>query len=139
MTETILDKIAELINQRGSIDKLDELVNGELGKIKPAQEALESLKILLKYCQSLGIEDGIIEFDLSLSRGLDYYTSLMFEVSLRDQVDHGFGSIAGGGRYDNLATLFAGSKYKVPCVGFSIGGDRLLAIREYQKTSLVNA
>uniref|UniRef100_T1K9N3 histidine--tRNA ligase n=2 Tax=Tetranychus urticae TaxID=32264 RepID=T1K9N3_TETUR len=134
LTEVIVDKIRDLIQHRGSEDKLDELLAGELGKIKSSQEALESLKTLFKYCQALGIDKDSIEFDLSLSRGLDYYTGLIFEASLKDPVDHGFGSVAGGGRYDGLVTLLAGKKHKVPAVGFSIGSDRLLTIKDFQKS-----
>jgi len=67
-----------------------------------------------------------ISFDLSLARGLDYYTGLIYEAVLTstDQV----GSIAGGGRYDNLVGMYG--KKQVACVGFSIGIERLFTILE---------
>lgn len=134
LTEAVVDKIRDFIKHRGSEEKLDELLAGDLGKNKTSQEALESLKVLFKYCQALGVDKDNIEFDLSLSRGLDYYTGIIFEASLKDPVDHGFGSIAGGGRYDGLVSLLAGKKHKVPSVGFSIGSDRLLTIKDFQKS-----
>lgn len=67
----------------------------------------------------------IFEFDISLARGLDYYTSLIFETQLTSQKGKLIGSIAGGGRYDKLCG--------VKCVGFSIGIDRLLTYLESEK------
>jgi histidyl-tRNA synthetase len=57
-------------------------------------------------------------FDLSLTRGLDYYTGLIFEIVLKDNGKE-LGSISGGGRYDNLIGMF--SNNQIPAVGGSIG------------------
>eukprot|EP01022_Parablepharisma_sp_SALTPOND_P012006 TRINITY_DN1531_c0_g1_i1.p2 TRINITY_DN1531_c0_g1~~TRINITY_DN1531_c0_g1_i1.p2 ORF type:complete len:677 (-),score=114.80 TRINITY_DN1531_c0_g1_i1:13434-15464(-) len=87
---------------------------------------LDQMELLAKYTEALGIEDTLL-FDLSLARGLDYYTGLIFEVKLKDP-KYGVGSIAGGGRYDNLIGMFAGKP--IPSVGFSFGIERLFTIME---------
>jgi histidyl-tRNA synthetase len=74
----------------------------------------------------MGIKKNLIEFMPTLVRGLDYYTGLIFEV----EVDgYSVGSIAGGGRYDNLIGLFTGRD--IPAVGFSFGFDRLIEAMDY--------
>lgn len=67
-----------------------------------------------------------MEFDLSLARGLDYYTGVIYEAVLVDGQE--VGSISAGGRYDNLVGMFGGSV--VPAVGFSIGVERIFSILE---------
>ena len=64
--------------------------------------------------------------DLSIARGLDYYTGTIYETFLSDLP--GIGSVCSGGRYDNLAGLF--TNQKLPGVGASLGLDRLLAAME---------
>lgn len=68
---------------------------------------------------------------MSLARGLDYYTGVIYEaVITKSTVDvSGLGSIASGGRYDGLVSMFStNSSNKIPCVGISIGVERLFAI-----------
>ena len=67
-----------------------------------------------------------LKIDLGLARGLDYYTGVVFETTVNGWEK--FGSIASGGRYDNLASLF--TDRRLPGVGASIGLDRLLALME---------
>ncbi|KEH41943.1 histidine-tRNA ligase [Medicago truncatula] len=70
-----------------------------------------------------------VVFDLSLARGLDYYTGVIFEAVFKGGVE--VGSIAAGGRYDNLIGMF-GSK-QGPAVGVSLGIERVFAIMEQQQ------
>lgn len=87
------------------------------------------MQLLFKYAQLYNI-DTSISFDLSLARGLDYYTGLIYEVVLTDQ-DIECGSIAAGGRYDGLVGMLADtSKWNVPCVGISLGIERIFTIIE---------
>ena len=65
-----------------------------------------------------------VAIDLGLARGLDYYTGIVFETTVNGWEK--FGSVASGGRYDNLASLF--TPRRLPGVGASIGLDRLLAL-----------
>jgi len=70
-----------------------------------------------------------VSFDLSLARGLDYYTGVIYEAVLLDGTSS-VGSIAAGGRYDNLVGMFSPSGVQTPCVGVSIGVERVFAILE---------
>lgn len=77
-----------------------------------------------------------ISFDLSLARGLDYYTGVIYEAVLLQMPTQageeplGVGSIAAGGRYDGLVGMFDPKGRKVPCVGLSIGVERIFSIVE---------
>merc|ERR1712002_1329395 len=77
-----------------------------------------------------------VSFDLSLARGLDYYTGVIYEAVLCGDTkdDSGelitVGSVAGGGRYDGLVGMFDSKNRSVPCVGVSIGIERLFSIME---------
>ncbi len=97
------------------------------------------MRTLLRYCDLYECSSSV-SFDLSLARGLDYYTGLIYEaVLLGDNVDakgepiH-VGSVAGGGRYDKLVGMFDPKKRDVPCVGVSIGIERLFSIMEAKMT-----
>jgi histidyl-tRNA synthetase len=90
-----------------------------------AKEALEDLKILFEYLDIFEISD-CMSFDLSLARGLDYYTGLIYEAVLTDTDK--VGSICGGGRYDNLLGMFLSKS--IPAVGVTIGIERIFNILE---------
>ncbi len=66
-----------------------------------------------------------VSFDMSLARGLDYYTGVIYEIVLTDKTSE-LGSISGGGRYDNLIGMF--SQHQIPAVGGSLGIERLFTI-----------
>ena len=85
-------------------------------------QRLEQLGLFIK---DAGVSEGIV-LDTSITRGLDYYTGVVFETFL-DKLP-GIGSVCSGGRYDNLAALY--SKEQIPGVGSSIGLDRLQAALE---------
>jgi len=80
------------------------------------------------------VDESCLSFDLSLARGLDYYTGVIYEAVLftRDKKGAaiGVGSVAGGGRYDTLVGMFDPKKRQVPCVGVSIGVERVFSILE---------
>lgn len=82
------------------------------------------MKLLFGYLKQMGVSKGVT-FDLSLARGLDYYTGMIMEAILEGS--H-VGSISGGGRYDNLVGMFASKQ--IPAVGASIGIERILSILE---------
>ena len=91
---------------------------------KLGEECLKEMEVLFNYLENLNCVENI-QFDLSLARGLDYYTGLIFEAVL---IGANVGSIAGGGRYDHLVGMF--SNKEIPAVGGSIGIERLFAILE---------
>ncbi|CAH0759308.1 unnamed protein product [Diatraea saccharalis] len=105
------DRIGEYVRLNGGAELVDKLLKDEkLSKVSAAIEGLEGIKLLLEYCVLFGIQDKIL-FDLSLARGLDYYTGVIYEAVLTEPIKIGneeqtVGSIAGGGRYDNLVGMF---------------------------------
>lgn len=95
------------------------------------KEGVDGLLQLQNICKTAGYEDNRIRLDQTVVRGLEYYTGPVFEAELTFEVkdDEGkpvrFGSVGGGGRYDDLVARFTGEK--VPATGFSIGVSRLQA------------
>ncbi|MDD2625878.1 MAG: histidine--tRNA ligase [Bacilli bacterium] len=88
---------------------------------KNFSEGVNELDQVLKYSNNLGLDKKYIEIDLTISRGLDYYTGTVYETYLNDYPN--IGSICSGGRYDNLASYYTDKV--LPGVGISIGVTRL--------------
>lgn len=109
------------------VDILKELrlLEDKLDIINPI---LNDLEQLFAYLDAIGCLNKIV-FCCNLARGLDYYTGIIFEAVLIN-TDLEVGSIAGGGRYDNLIENFHPQKKHIPSVGFSIGIERIFAILE---------
>lgn len=108
--------VKEISKQGLSTQKAKQILETVL-----AQEKTDALKDISTYLESLNISKETFRFEPTLARGLDYYTGLIMEV----EVDgYNVGSIAGGGRYDNLVGMFAGRD--IPAVGFAFGFDRLM-------------
>jgi len=99
-----------------------------------ANETIKEMELLFGYLDAMGSIDAI-RFDFSLARGLDYYTGLIYEAVLTGE--NRVGSIAGGGRYDTLVGMF--SSKSVPCIGVSIGIERVFAILEEKERKLNQA
>jgi histidyl-tRNA synthetase len=99
-----------------------------------ALDAMNELKTLFDYLDAMGTLHRI-SFDLSLARGLDYYTGVIYEAVLIDGVAQ-VGSIAAGGRYDNLVGMFSPAGIQTPCVGVSIGVERVFTILEKKAAAL---
>jgi histidyl-tRNA synthetase len=87
---------------------------------------LDKIEILFRYLERFNCLDKLT-FDLSLCRGLSYYTGIIFEALLLDN-DIGVGSIGGGGRYDRLVGMFGTEE--IPAVGASVGVERIFTIME---------
>ncbi len=88
-----------------------------------AREEIDAVAGMSEQLTELGYDDDRVVLDLSIARGLAYYTGPVFEARLLDAPQ--FGSVFGGGRYDELVTRFSGER--IPATGASIGVDRLLA------------
>ncbi|KAK0177430.1 hypothetical protein PV328_001484 [Microctonus aethiopoides] len=132
LDEAIADKIGNYVSKRGDVKLVNELREDEILMKQPkAKEGLEAMELLLKYCDIYRVTDKVV-FDLSLARGLDYYTGVIYEAVLTDSE---VGSVAGGGRYDNLVGMFDPKKKNVPCVGVSIGVERIFSVLENQIAS----
>uniref|UniRef100_A0A8C5M638 histidine--tRNA ligase n=1 Tax=Leptobrachium leishanense TaxID=445787 RepID=A0A8C5M638_9ANUR len=135
--ETV-DRIGEYIRLTGGEDLIAWLCNDPtLSQNKWAMEGLGDLKLLYKYLKIFGVTDKVC-IDLGLARGLDYYTGVIYEAILihdetpkddQKEMQH-IGSVAGGGRYDNLVGFFDPKGKTVPCVGISIGIERIFSIVE---------
>ncbi|RVX74656.1 hypothetical protein B0A52_01783 [Exophiala mesophila] len=158
LDEVVADKIGTYVTKKGGRDLLEELKKDEVlqanEKVKKGTEEMEKL---MKY---LAVEESLdkVSFDLSLARGLDYYTGLIYEVVTEgsapatvngsedskpksskpkkqlgedddrsDDPSVGVGSVAAGGRYDNLVERFLPGA-NMPCVGVSFGVDRIFSI-----------
>lgn len=127
VTETQADKLWTLVQLKGSPWSMYEKLssNQELTSNVKAKEAIDEMKILFEYLDILQVTE-YMSFDLSLARGLDYYTGLIYEAVLTDTDK--VGSICGGGRYDNLLGMF--SSKVIPAVGVTIGIERIFNILE---------
>lgn len=138
----------ELINEKGvsaeEADKMSAFVfnNGDVcGLIekcretnmfkgnKKAEAAMDDLYKLGTFLKDFGCYENV-QLDFCLARGLDYYTGVIYEAVF---VGAEVGSIAGGGRYDELISMFSGGKSKVPAVGVSIGIERIMILLEKKK------
>ncbi|MBY0456162.1 MAG: ATP phosphoribosyltransferase regulatory subunit, partial [Gemmataceae bacterium] len=98
-----------------------------------AAAGIRCLRELLAVAERAGVPEGRIKIDLSICRGLDYYTGTIYETFLSDLP--GIGSVCSGGRYDNLASKY--TKQVLPGVGASLGVDRLIAAMEELKHPLL--
>ncbi|MDG3006746.1 histidine--tRNA ligase [Paludisphaera mucosa] len=110
---------------RGTAAVLDE-AEKRLGANAQAAQGIADLRTVLHLLEAGGVPQEHLAIDLGLARGLDYYTGIVFETTVNGWEK--FGSIASGGRYDDLASLY--TTRRLPGVGASIGLDRLLALLE---------
>ncbi|KAI4088208.1 MAG: hypothetical protein LQ344_006230 [Seirophora lacunosa] len=154
--EEVADKIWEFVQRKGGKEVLDGLrAHEELQANGSMKKGMDDMALLFEYLESFGILDKV-EFNLSLARGLDYYTGVIYEVvtegsapdtttgqnlqraakkDKNNEFDEdrsndpsvGVGSVAAGGRYDELVGMFS-PKAQIPCVGISFGVDRIFSI-----------
>jgi histidyl-tRNA synthetase len=149
LEEEVADKLQKFVELKGNpMELLNSITEQKImDGNKICEEALKEMRLLFEYCECFQILDSLV-FDLSLARGLNYYTGIIFEAILTD-TKLAVGSIGGGGdflflhlfsffvnffffifliigRYDNLTQMFG--KNKVPCIGFSVGVERIFAV-----------
>ncbi len=119
--ETAIEKIIGFIEISGTTEqKVDKLKN--LGiENETFKEGLDELTQIVKYIGVFGVPEKNFEVDLTIARGLDYYTGTVYETFLNEYRE--LGSICSGGRYENLAEYYTDKK--LPGVGISIGLTRL--------------
>ncbi len=118
-SQAVLDFSALQGSNAEILDAVEPMVSGtELGRAGVAQ-----LHEVLAYIAAGGVDDGFLQLDVSIARGLDYYTGTIFETFLGPLPD--IGSVCSGGRYDDLASTY--TKSHIPGIGASLGLDRLLA------------
>ena len=132
-----LDKVKEDIKLKGvtdeallvlenflSVSEISELQT-LLSSSEIGMQGVEELKFVSKNINNLGLKTSVLKFDITLARGINYYTGCIFEVK---QNDVKIGSVGGGGRYDDLTSVF-GLK-DVSGVGISFGIDRIYIVLE---------
>jgi len=118
-------KLLDMLSLKGKPDDVLTQAKQMLKEYPDGVKGCEALSKLYEYAKGFGYAEYIV-VDLSLARGLDYYTGPVFEVIAKGFED--YGSIAGGGRYDEIVELFGGAP--TYAVGVSFGVDRLTPILE---------
>ena len=121
-----IDKLQPLFSLTGSFDSQIESLKQILSASEEGKKGIEELQFINNAIQSLGLKTSILQLDVTLARGLNYYTGAIFEVSAPEGVK--MGSIGGGGRYADLTGIF-GLK-NVSGVGISFGLDRIYLVLE---------
>ncbi|MFN7626428.1 MAG: ATP phosphoribosyltransferase regulatory subunit, partial [Pirellula sp.] len=126
ITESQIQHIFSFESIRGDAQSVLKQLSGQLAGNELAQSGIDRLNTIRGALQAAGVSADHFEIDVSIARGLDYYTGVVFETTLGDLPE--IGSVCSGGRYDNLAELF--TKQHLPGIGASLGLDRLLSALE---------
>ena len=119
--EEIVDKILEFISISGDNEEKIEALEKLNIKNEVFEKGLFELKEVVKYIRLFGVPEGNFSIDLTIARGLDYYTGTVYETFLDNYRE--IGSVCSGGRYDNLAENYTDKS--LPGVGIAIGVTRL--------------
>ena len=119
ISEEAIEKLQPIISLSGSNEEKLEVISQVLAGSETGQKGVEETRFILDTLKAVGLNNEI-ELDLTLARGLNYYTGAIFEVKA---LDTPMGSITGGGRYDNLTGIFG--LPGLSGVGISFGADRI--------------
>ena len=128
LTEAQADEIMKFIAIRGSNAEVLAALEGYAGQNELFDTGLSELKTVTKYLAAFGVPETHFAVDLTIARGLDYYTGTVYETLMLDHPE--IGSICSGGRYDNLAEYY--TERQLPGVGISIGATRLFYVLQEQ-------
>lgn len=126
ITVEALEKIRPIFNLKGNFSEKSEMLRGILASSEIGLKGIEELEFVERAIREIGLTSAELELDVTLARGLNYYTGAIFEVAAPATVQ--MGSIGGGGRYDDLTGIF-GLK-GVSGVGISFGLDRIYMVME---------
>lgn len=167
LEESVADMIWTYVQRKGGREVLKGLRDQEeLLANESMKRGMDDMELLFEYLESFGVLDKV-DFNLSLARGLDYYTGVIYEVvtegsapdtttgqklqraAKKDKMNEfdedrsndpsvGVGSVAAGGRYDELVGMFS-PKAQIPCVGISFGVDRIFSITKARMERNKNA
>ena len=124
LTEEQADEILKFIAIGGTNAQVLDALQGYAGKDEIFDQGLSELQTVVKYLSAFGVPEGNFAVDLTIARGLDYYTGTVYETTLLDHPE--IGSVCSGGRYDNLAEYYTDKT--LPGVGISIGLTRLFYV-----------
>ena len=128
LTEEQADEILKFIAIQGSNSQVLEALEGYAGKNETFDAGLQELKAVTVNLGAFGVPEENFAVDLTIARGLDYYTGTVYETTLLDHPE--IGSVCSGGRYDNLAGYYI--EKQLPGVGISIGLTRLFYVLDEQ-------
>lgn len=117
-----IEKLQPIISMSGSNEEKLDVISSLLKDSEIGQKGVEELRYIFGVLKNIGLENEL-QFDLTLARGLNYYTGAIFEVKAMDVQ---IGSITGGGRYDNLTGIFG--MPGLSGVGISFGADRIFDV-----------
>ncbi|MFT7335359.1 MAG: histidyl-tRNA synthetase [Porticoccaceae bacterium] len=126
ISEEAITKVQSLFNFTGTISEKIEKLSQLLTSSQEGMKGVEELRFICDNTTNLGLSTAILDLDVTLARGLNYYTGAIFEVAPPKEV--ALGSIGGGGRYDDLTGIF-GLK-NMSGVGISFGLDRIYLVVE---------
>ena len=124
LTAAQADEILKFIAITGSNSDVLGALQGYAGKNEVFDAGLSELNTVVKYLAAFGVPEENFAVDLTIARGLDYYTGTVYETTLLDYPE--IGSVCSGGRYDNLAEYY--TDRQLPGVGISIGLTRLFYV-----------
>ena len=128
LTEAQADEILKFISITGSNDQVLAALEGYTGKNELFDQGFAELKAVTENLAAFGVPESNFAVDLTIARGLDYYTGTVYETTLLDHPE--IGSVCSGGRYDNLAGYYIDKP--LPGVGISIGLTRLFYVLDEQ-------
>ena len=128
LTEEQAGEILKFIAITGSNEEVLSALEGYRGRDEFFDLGLSELNTVVKYLSAFGVPQDHFAVDLTIARGLDYYTGTVYETTMLDHPE--IGSICSGGRYDNLAEYYTDKQ--LPGVGISIGLTRLFSVLEAQ-------
>ncbi|MBQ5799980.1 MAG: ATP phosphoribosyltransferase regulatory subunit, partial [Oscillospiraceae bacterium] len=128
VSEDAADEILRFIAISGTNTAVLRQLRGYRGKNPVFDEGLEELTAVTKHLGAFGVPQKNFAVDLTIARGLDYYTGTVYETTLLDHPE--IGSVCSGGRYDNLAEYYTSKR--LPGVGISIGLTRLFYVLQEQ-------
>ena len=124
VSESDADEILKFIAIKGSNAEVLKALEGYTGRNEMFDQGLSELNTVVKYLADFGVPAENFAVDLTIARGLDYYTGTVYETTLLDHPE--IGSVCSGGRYDNLAEFYTDKQ--LPGVGISIGLTRLFYV-----------
>ena len=133
LTDAQADEILKFIAIRGTNAQVLDALEGYAGRNEIFDAGLAELKAVTANMAAFGVPESNFAVDLTIARGLDYYTGTVYETTLLDHPE--IGSVCSGGRYDDLAGYY--TERKLPGVGISIGLTRLFYVLDEQ--GLLNA
>ena len=121
-------EILTFISIQGSNQQVLSALESYRGRNKVFDQGLDELHTVVKYLSAFGVPEKNFAVDLTIARGLDYYTGTVYETTMLDHPE--IGSVCSGGRYDNLAEYYTDKQ--LPGVGISIGLTRLFYVLQEQ-------